>query len=109
MLVTDTLEEEGYEIEQAEDGEEACKKIYETEYDLILLDYMMPKMTGLEVIEKIRRNFDFEKRNVKILMLTAKSQQVDQERVKRAGADYFLAKPFSPIQLVKMIGEIFSE
>ncbi|MCD7035772.1 response regulator [Metabacillus sp. GX 13764] len=104
MLVADTLEEEGYSLEEAADGEEALKKMLEHEYDLILLDYMMPGYTGLELIEKIRNHPD--KKNAKIMMLSAKSQAADQERVLDAGADYFMAKPFSPIQLLEKIKEI---
>lgn len=104
MLVADTLEEEGYSLEEAADGEEALKKMLEHEYDLILLDYMMPGYTGLELIEKIRKHP--EKKNAKIMMLSAKSQAADQERVLSAGADYFMAKPFSPIQLLEKIKEI---
>ena len=54
MLVLDTLEDEGYTIDEATDGDEAYQKIMNTEYDLVLLDYMMPGMTGIEVIEKVR-------------------------------------------------------
>ena len=65
---------------------------------------MMPLMTGLEVLEKIRKIP--EKQNVKILILSAKSQQSDQDRVFDAGADYFMSKPFSPLKLAEKIGEI---
>ncbi|MGO4889278.1 response regulator transcription factor [Anaerobacillus sp. MEB173] len=107
MLVVDTLEDEGYEIDEAVDGEEAFQLIQKNDYDLILLDFMMPVMTGLEVIEKVRELP--EKENVKIMMLTAKNQQTDKDQVKEAGADYFISKPFSPIMLVEVIGEILGE
>lgn len=104
MLVVDSLEDEGYTIDEAADGEEALKYIIENEYDLILIDYMMPGMTGIEVIEKVRALE--EKRNVLFLMLTAKSQQKDEDTALAAGANYFLSKPFSPIKLVELVGEI---
>jgi len=104
MLVVDTLEDEGYEIDEACDGQEAIELIKENEYDLILLDYMMPIYTGLEVIQQVRELP--EKKHVKIMMLSAKSQQADQQRVLEAGADYFMAKPYSPLELVKRIEEI---
>lgn len=107
MLVVDTLEDEGYEIDEACDGEEAYELIEQNDYDLVIIDYMMPRMTGLEVIEKVRQHP--EKKDTKILMLSAKSQKVDQDRVLLAGADHFISKPFSPLYLVEKIGEILGE
>jgi two-component system phosphate regulon response regulator PhoB len=106
MLVVDTLEDEGHEIDEACDGEEAIKLIKQNDYDLILLDYMMPIYTGLEVIQYIRQIL--EKKDVKIMMLSAKSQQADQQRVLEAGANYFMAKPYSPLELVKQIEAILN-
>ncbi|MFD2215829.1 response regulator transcription factor [Metabacillus endolithicus] len=105
MLVVDTLEDEGYSINEACDGQEAYDLIKQNDYDLILLDYMMPVYTGLELIELIRK----ENIQTKIMMLSAKSQATDQQKVLEAGADYFMSKPFSPIQLVERIEEILGE
>ena len=107
MLVMDSLEDEGYDIDEACDGCEALEYVKKNEYDLILMDYMMPGMTGLEVIKEIRKMP--EKQKVKIMMLSAKSQKSDQEQVLKEGADYFMAKPFSPLALVNRIEEILSE
>ncbi|MBM7659569.1 CheY-like chemotaxis protein [Bacillus mesophilus] len=107
MLVVDTLEDEGYLIDEASDGEEALQLILENNYDLIILDYMMPVYTGLEIIEKVRQLPD--KKHVKMMMLSAKSQKTDQETVLEAGANYFMSKPFSPLELVNKIEEILSE
>lgn len=104
MLVVDTLEDEGYLIDEASDGLEAIQMIEENDYDLVLVDYMMPGLTGLEVIEKVRSMP--LKQHLKIMMLTAKSQQKDEEAAKKAGANYFLAKPFSPMKLAELVGEI---
>lgn len=104
MLIMDTLEDEGYVLEEAGDGEEALNKIIETDFDLIILDYMMPKMTGIEVIEKTRRLAT--RQQSKILMLSAKSQQSDQEKVLNAGADGFMSKPFSPLELIYKVEEM---
>jgi len=107
MLVVDVLEDEDHSIDEAIDGDEAIDLLQKNEYDLVLLDYMMPGKTGLELVEHIRkmnRNQD-----VKIMMLSAKSQQADKERVLNAGANYFMAKPYSPIDLVKRVEEIVSE
>lgn len=107
MLVVDVLEDEDHSIDEAIDGDEAIDLLQKNEYDLVLLDYMMPGKTGLEVVQHIRkmnRNQD-----VKIMMLSAKSQQSDKERVLNAGANYFMAKPYSPIDLVKRVEEIVGE
>ncbi|WP_139998928.1 response regulator transcription factor [Paenibacillus paridis] len=104
MLIMDTLEDEGYALEEAADGEEALEKIKEIDFDLVILDYMMPKMTGIEVIEKARQ---LESRQQsKILMLSAKSQQAEQDKVIQAGADGFMSKPFSPLELIDKVEEM---
>ncbi|MBN8193869.1 response regulator transcription factor [Bacillus sp. NTK074B] len=107
MLMVDTLEDEGHELDEAADGQEAIDHIMENEYDLILLDYMMPLFTGLEVIEKVRNSAD--KSTVKIMMVSAKSQQSDKELVLKSGADYFIAKPYSPAELVQRIEDILND
>jgi DNA-binding response OmpR family regulator len=107
MLIADTLEDEDYLIDEAEDGQEALSSIAKNEYDLIILDYMMPVLTGLEVIKQVRA--DLKKQDVKILMLSAKSQKSEQDNVLKAGANYFMAKPFSPSELLVKIGEILDE
>ena len=105
MLVVDTLEDEGYVIDEACDGEEAYELLKKHSYDLIILDYMMPVYTGLELIKMIRE----EHIQTKIMMLSAKSQTSEQQKVLDAGADYFMSKPFSPTELVKRIEEILGE
>lgn len=105
MLVVDTLEDEGYLIDEACNGQEAYHLISQTEYDLILLDHMMPVYTGLELLQKIRN----DQNETKIMMLSAKSQSSDQQKVIQAGADYFMSKPFSPMRLVERIREILGE
>lgn len=107
MLICDTLEDQDWELDEAADGEEALSLITENDYDLILLDYMMPAMTGLEVAEKARKLPG--KEGVKIMLLTAKSQASDRERAMEAGADYFMSKPFSPKELADRVGEILLE
>jgi DNA-binding response OmpR family regulator len=107
MLIVDTLEDGDFEVDEAADGQEALDLFQSGDYSLLIIDYMMPVYTGLEVIEKIRANS--EKNHVKILMLSAKSQQFEQERVLEAGADYFMAKPFSPLELLEKVEEILNE
>ncbi|QOS89653.1 MULTISPECIES: response regulator transcription factor [Bacillales] len=107
MLVVDTLEDEDYEVDKAADGMEAIQLLESNTYDLIILDYMMPGYTGLEIIEKIQSSEI--KNQGKILMLSAKSQQFEQERILEAGADYFMSKPFSPLKLIEKIEVILHE
>ena len=78
MLVVDTLEDEDYMVDEAADGGEAMDLLQNHSYDLVILDYMMPVYTGLEVIEKIR-NAETEE-HTKILMLSAKNQSYEQSR-----------------------------
>lgn len=104
MLLTDTLEFEGFVVEEAEDGQEALEKIQSNNvYDVIILDYMMPRMTGLELLEKLQPM----KLDVPVIMLTAKAQKTDQEVALAKGASYFVPKPFSPNELVELVKSIF--
>jgi len=106
MLVVDTLEDEDYIIDEAADGGEAMELFQNHSYDLVILDYMMPVYTGLEVIKQIR-NTETEKHS-KILMLSAKNQTYEQEQILQTGADYFMAKPFSPMKLLELVEDIIN-
>jgi len=101
MLIMDTLEEKDYIVHEATDGQEALDFMEENEYDLLILDYMMPRFTGLELINHIRNTLNDQ--DAKILMLSAKSQQYEQDRVLKAGANFFISKPFSPMELLEKI------
>ena len=103
ILIADTLEDD-FEIEEAEDGKEALQKIRENEYDLIILDYMMPYLTGLEVLEEVRK----DQNNTLVLMLTAKAQDADREKAMLKGANYFMSKPFSPMELLELVEKILA-
>ena len=106
MLVVDTLEDEDYIVDEAADGGEAIDLWQNHSYDLVILDYMMPIFTGLEVIEKIRHAETKER--TKILMLSAKNQSEEQKQILQAGADYFMAKPFSPMKLLELVEGILN-
>src|SRR3954447_3531671 len=107
MLVADTLEDEDYMIDEAADGGEAMELFQNHPYDLVILDYMMPIFTGLEVIKQIR-NTETDG-HTKILMLSAKNQSYEQEQILQTGADYFMAKPFSPMKLLELVEDILNE
>lgn len=103
MLICDTLEDLGYEIDEAEDGVDALQKIDQQIYDLVILDYMMPNLSGIEVIERLPVEV---KQNTPILMLTAKAQEVDRQIALEKGANHFMPKPFSPIELLSLVEDI---
>ena len=103
MLIVDSIEDMDLEIDEARDGIESLEKIQSTEYDLIILDYMMPGMTGVEVLEQLSRE---KKDRAVILMLTAKAQERDKELAKKAGVDHFMTKPFSPMKLMDFVEEV---
>lgn len=107
MLIIDTLEEEDYQVDEAEDGQEALDFLKNEKYDLVVLDYMMPAYSGLEVIVKIRQ--EGINKDVPIMMLSAKSQLSEQEKAIAAGADHFMAKPFSPLELLRKVRDILHE
>ncbi|AIQ36757.1 MULTISPECIES: response regulator transcription factor [unclassified Paenibacillus] len=107
MLIEDTLEDlENVEIHTAENGLEALNKLSADHFDLVILDYMMPEMTGIEVLQQLDEE---KKKTTAILMLTAKAQDVDRLRAVEAGARYFMPKPFSPMELLQIVEGILSD
>jgi two-component system phosphate regulon response regulator PhoB len=100
-LLRYNLEKEGYAVDEAADGQEALIKVAESKPDLILLDWMLPQLSGLEVCRQIRRNP--ETRNIPIIMVTARGEEADRVRGLDVGADDYIAKPFSPSELLARI------
>ena len=92
------LESEGYRVSEAVDGEEAILLVIEEPPDLILLDWMLPSLSGIEVCRRIRRNESA--RDVPIIMLTARGEDSDRVRGLDSGADDYITKPFSPRELM---------
>ncbi len=97
-IVKFNLIKEGYDVNIAYDGEEAIRKVYQFEPDLILLDIMLPKIDGFQVCKKIRETF-----NTPILMLTAKEEEVDKVLGLDLGADDYITKPFSVRELMARV------
>ena len=87
------LEKQGYRVEEAADGQEALMRISETQPDLVLLDWMLPAMSGLEVCRQIRRRS--ATRDLPVIMVTARTEDQDAVRGLNTGADDYIAKPFS--------------
>jgi DNA-binding response OmpR family regulator len=106
MLVQLRLSRSGYEVVVARDGEEALRLVRETQPDLALLDWMMPKASGLEVLRALRA--DAETASIPVLMLTARASASDIEQGLAAGADDYIAKPFSPQELATRVQAILT-
>ena len=96
-----SLEQDGMEVDCAYDGEEALQLAKEKEYDIILLDVMLPKLTGFEVCQQIR-----EFSNVPIIMLTAKGEDMDKILGLEYGADDYITKPFNILEVKARIKAI---
>ncbi len=92
------LEKEGFQVFEAVDGAQAVQVARDQEPDLVVLDIMLPKMSGLEVLTTLRRESD-----VYVIMLTAKTEEVDKLVGLNMGADDYLTKPFSPRELVARV------
>ena len=108
LLVRATLSaNKSFELLEASDGSEALSKAQKELPDLILLDVMMPGLSGFEVCERLKN--DPKTKNIIIIMLTAKGQQSDRDWALSVGTDYFLTKPFSPIELFNLIDKILSK
>jgi DNA-binding response OmpR family regulator len=96
-----SLLQDGYEVDTAYDGEEALQKASENQYDIILLDVMLPKLSGLEVLQQIR-----EFSAVPVIMLTAKGEDMDKILGLDYGADDYITKPFNILEVKARIKAI---
>ena len=92
------LEREGFAVEEAADGEEALLRLAESLPDAVLLDWMLPQVSGLEICRQIRRGANT--RTLPVIMLTARGEEADRVRGLDGGADDYIVKPFSPGELV---------
>ncbi|HDR7207148.1 TPA: response regulator transcription factor, partial [Bacillus cereus] len=97
-LISVYLENEGLKTQKVEDAIQALQLLEEKEFDLIILDIMMPNMDGIEACMKIR-----EDRNMPIIMLSAKSEDIDKIQGLASGADDYLSKPFNPLELIARV------
>ena len=102
MLLEDDLNMEGYEVATARDGERGLSMAQEGVYDLVILDVMLPRKDGFEVCRQLRGSGAA----VPILMLTAKSQEIDKVLGLELGADDYVTKPFSPRELIARVRAI---
>ena len=98
------MKKEGFSVRSVADGDEALKAVADKKPDLILLDVMMPKRNGYEVCETIRANPLWQ--GIRIIMLTAKGRNVEQEKGLALGADEYVTKPFATRELVLKVKEL---
>jgi DNA-binding response OmpR family regulator len=107
MLIEQTLEEledEGVEFLTAENGEIALEIIQEEKPQLVFLDVMMPKMNGMEVCRKVKKEMMID--DVFIVLLTAKGQELDRQKGHEVGADVYMTKPFDPEAILGKAREV---
>lgn len=100
-LLTYNLERAGFDVLTAPDGEEALAIVAESQVDLVLLDWMMPYVSGIEVCRQLRRKP--RTRNLPIIILTARADEADRIRGLNTGADDYISKPFSTDELIARI------
>jgi two-component system phosphate regulon response regulator PhoB len=100
-LLRYNLEKQGFRVEEAADGQEALLRVAETKPDLILLDWMLPALSGIEVCRQIRRRPNT--RDLPIIMVTARTEDQDAVRALDTGADDYIAKPFAMEALMARI------
>jgi two-component system phosphate regulon response regulator PhoB len=100
-LVRYNLEAEGFRVGEARDGEDALLQVKESGPDLVLLDWMLPLVSGIEVCRRLRQTP--ESRSIPIILLTARGEESDKLRGLDVGADDYITKPFSPNELVARV------
>lgn len=105
-LVEVNLQRAGYEVVVAYDGVQALDVVKREKPDMIVLDVMMPRMNGFEVLKNLKANP--ETQEIPVIMLTAKAQDADIFKGWQSGVDSYLTKPFSPMELLTFVKRIFA-
>lgn len=100
-VLREYVEFEGYEVDEAEDGMEAVKKSKANNYDMILMDVMMPKLDGFSAVKEIKKNKD-----VPVIMLSARAEEYDKLFGFELGVDDYVTKPFSPKEVIARINAV---
>lgn len=104
-ILTVILQGEGYAIDTATDGEAALSRVNQQPPQIILLDLMLPKLNGVGVCQRLKKNK--ETRNIPVIIMTAKSNDEAKKGAVMAGADSYLLKPFDPAELMKQVKKFF--
>ncbi|WP_025916380.1 response regulator transcription factor [Herminiimonas sp. CN] len=100
------MQQSGYEVETARDGEEALQKIVSFQPDLVLLDIMLPQLNGFEVCQRIRENSQWNR--IKVIMLSAKGREIEISKGIALGADAYVTKPFSTKDLIVQVQRLLA-
>jgi DNA-binding response OmpR family regulator len=109
-LYIDILEDEGYDVDHAADGEEAYEKIHSGGYDLVLLDIMLPKMDGLKILEKIKNETPSVTPNKAIVILSNLGQETAvADAVARGAVGYMIKSDFTPDQVIAKVREFLAQ
>lgn len=109
-IITFTLESKGHDIATAKDGAEAIALVKKSEPELIILDVMMPKMNGMQVVDFLRNKEQYN--HIPIIMLTATTQysrRPDEEWRKKIGVEDYISKPFEPIDLIQRVDKVLKD
>ena len=93
-------------LDRAEDGVIGLQKAIENDYELVLLDLMLPKMNGMEVCRRVKKELALDK--VFIVLLTAKGQELDRQKGQEVGADLYMTKPFDPEVILNKAREVLN-
>lgn len=104
LLASETLQDDRYDIVEVSDGNEALVLAQRDHPALILLDVSMPGLTGFEVCQLLKA--DSATSDIIVIMLTAHGQNTDREQAEASGANFYITKPFSPAQLLKLVDQI---
>jgi two-component system cell cycle response regulator len=106
-LVDLILKSEGHRVIMAQDGPQGLEIAQRTRLDLVLLDLMLPGIDGFEVLRRLRA--DPKTADVKVVVVSAKSQPADKERAAELGIDYYLTKPYRKVELLEVVRSLLSE
>ena len=106
-LIQVNLERAGYEVLTAADGQQALETVAKEHPDLIVLDWMMPQLNGMETLKRLKANPATA--DIPVIMLTAKSQDADVFKGWQSGVDCYLTKPFNPMELLTFVKRIFQD
>lgn len=103
-FVSYMLRSRGHQVEVCADGIEALQRYSENSFDLVILDIMMPRMSGLDVLREIRAQYP--DRKTPVILLTSEKKQEDQQRGLELGANHYLPKPFQPNDLLSLVEKL---
>ena len=104
--ILEPFEEKGVKLFVADNGIVAIDKVKSENPDIVFLDVMMPKMNGFEVCNILKN--DLEMKNIYIIMLTAKGQELDKQKAIDMGADFYITKPFNINEIIRKVSEVLS-